>query len=470
MSWEWGKKLDYSELEHRREEIGKLSSALPTMRSIPLPAVLPEIKPPPPPIYMESPRKIRPTPPDRPIPKDSSDIEIELESGGGGMYVSDRSSDSSASRKKSKVKASTSSKESSSSSSKKASSSSSSSSSKKDASPSRAKSSSSSSKSKGSPSKKEAPRMGPGISSYFTAKVPGPASSAHESAAEGFKDEGNDYLKAQKYTEAIESYRKAIDAVWPKGKNLHVYYSNRAAARMKRGKTGDNDEAIKDAQLSVKADPTYCKGYNRLGSALEYANRNSEAVIAYKKCLEHEPENATALEALSRINKAVRPSAKAVKASDEGDVICIDEDDNNDDVMIVSESPSSSSSSSLSSSSSSASLMWICQKCTLKNEFKSSLCTACGSSKLKTGSSSSSSSTSNVPPMKSKSTSNKKSNDKEDDEEEDEDDDDDEDDGDDDEDDDDDDDSDEGFGRKKTSTKKRKSVTKDSKKPSKKKR
>jgi predicted O-linked N-acetylglucosamine transferase (SPINDLY family) len=312
--------------------------------------------------------------------------------------------------------------------------------------------------------------MGPGISSYFTAKVPGPASSAHESAAEGFKDEGNDYLKAQKYTEAIESYRKAIDAVWPKGKNLHVYYSNRAAARMKRGKTGDNDEAIKDAQLSVKADPTYCKGYNRLGSALEYANRNSEAVIAYKKCLEHEPENATALEALSRINKAVRPSAKAVKASDEGDVICIDEDDNNDDVMIVSESPSSSSSSSLSSSSSSASLMWICQKCTLKNEFKSSLCTACGSSKLKTGSSSSSSSTSNVPPMKSKSTSNKKSNDKEDDEEEDEDDDDDEDDGDDDEDDDDDDDSDEGFGRKKTSTKKRKSVTKDSKKPSKKKR
>jgi len=491
MSWEWGKKLDYSELEHRREEIGKLSSALPTMRSIPLPAVLPEIKPPPPPIYMESPRKIRPTPPDHPIPKDSSDIEIELESGGG-MYVSDRSSDSSASRKKSKVKASTSSKESSSSSSKKASSSSSSSSSKKDASPSRAKSSSSSSKSKGSPSKKEAPRMGPGISSYFTAKVPGPASSAHESAAEGFKDEGNDYLKAQKYTEAIESYRKAIDAVWPKGKNLHIYYSNRAAARMKRGKSGDNDEAIKDAQLSVKADPTYCKGYNRLGSALEYANRNSEAVIAYKKCLEHEPENATALDAMSRINKAVRPSAKAVKASDEGDVICIDEDDNNDDVMIVSESPSSSSSSSSSSSAasfSSASSMWICQKCTLKNEFKSSLCTACGSSKLKTGSSSSSSSTSNVPPTKSKSTSNKKSNDKEEDEEEDEDDDDDEDDGDDDEDDgdddeddgdddeddgddddDDDDDSDEGFGRKKTSTKKRKSVTKDSKKPSKKKR
>jgi hypothetical protein len=470
MSWEWGKSLDYTELEHRREEIGKTTSHLPAFRSIPLPSVLPEIKPPPPPIVMESPRRIRPTPPDRPIPKDSSDIEIELESGGGGgRYIS--SSDSSASRKKSK-----STKPFSSSSSKKGSSSSS----KKDSSPSRAKSSSSSSatsKSKGSPAKKEAPKTS-GISSYFTAKVPGPASKSNESAAEDFKDAGNTYLKAKKFTEAIESYRKAIDAVWPKGTNLHIYYSNRAAARMQRGKAGDNDEAIKDAQLSVKANPTYSKGFNRLGAALEIAKRNAEALVAFKKSLEHESQNATAIEAIARLELAARASAKPVKASEDDDVICIDDDDDDgggggagdddDDVVILSDSIPSSSSSSASSSSSTPS-KWVCEKCTLQNDFKATMCSVCGHSKQKTGSSSSSSSKSTKVPVKSKTTSRKISDDEEEDEE---DDDDDDEEGDEDEEEDDDDknsDSDEGF-KKKTSNKRKASSQKDVKKPNKKKR
>jgi hypothetical protein len=469
MSWEWGKSLDYTELEHRREEIGKTSSLLPAIRSIPLPSVLPEIKPPPPPIVMESPRRIRPTPPDRPIPKDSSDIEIELESGGGGgRYVS--SSDSSASRKKSKSTKPFSS------SSKKGSTSSS----KKDSSPSRAKSSSSSSatsKSKSSPARKEAPKVS-GISSYFTAKVPGPASNTNESLAEDFKDAGNAYLKAKKFTEAIESYRKAIDAVWPKGTNLHIYYSNRAAARMQRGKAGDNDEAIKDAQLSVKANPTYSKGFNRLGAALEIAKRNPEALIAFKKCLEHESQNATAIEAISRLELAARASAKPVKASEDDDVICIDDDndddgggavdnDDDDDVVILSDSIPSSSSSSATPS------KWVCEKCTLQNDFKATMCSVCGHSKQKTGSSSSSSSKSTKVPVKSKTTSRKIS----DDEEEDDDDDDNDDEGDDDEDEEEEEDndknsdSDEGFGRKKkTSNKRKASSQKDVKKPNKKKR
>ena len=137
-------------------------------------------------------------------------------------------------------------------------------------------------------------------SSSVDAPTPTP-SVVGEKVAEEHKEAGNAHLKAQKFTDAIESYGKAIEAAGPKGKNLHIYYSNRAAARMQRNKNGDTEEAIKDAQMSVTADPTFSKGYNRLGSALERAGRIAEACSAYERSLDNDPTNTVANDELTRL-------------------------------------------------------------------------------------------------------------------------------------------------------------------------
>jgi len=138
------------------------------------------------------------------------------------------------------------------------------------------------------------------VSSSVDAPTP-TASVEGEKVAEDYKEAGNTHLKAQKFTDAIESYGKAIEAAGPKGKNLHIYYSNRAAARMQRNKSGDTDEAVKDAQMSVTADPTFSKGYNRLGSALERAGRIAEACSAYERSLDNDPTNTVANDELTRL-------------------------------------------------------------------------------------------------------------------------------------------------------------------------
>ena len=126
--------------------------------------------------------------------------------------------------------------------------------------------------------------------------------------AERLKNEGNAHLKAGRPDKAIESYSAAIEAAGPGGANLSIYFSNRAAARMQTSPR-DVDGAIADAQQSVKADPSFAKGYNRLGSALEAAGRRSEAAAAFERCLDADPDNAVAREELARLR--AKDAAKA---------------------------------------------------------------------------------------------------------------------------------------------------------------
>lgn len=65
-------------------------------------------------------------------------------------------------------------------------------------------------------------------------------------------------MSRKRYSEAIAAYTKAIAL---EGSN-HVYYSNRAAAH---SSNGDHASAVNDAQKAIELDPSFIKGYSRLG-------------------------------------------------------------------------------------------------------------------------------------------------------------------------------------------------------------
>jgi tetratricopeptide (TPR) repeat protein len=103
-------------------------------------------------------------------------------------------------------------------------------------------------------------------------------------SAQEYKNKGNEYFKAQKYSEAIEWYTKAVNA----DPNNETLYSNRAASYSACNK---NAEALADAEKCVALKPTWVKGHFRKGIALCKLGRYDEAVAAYAKSLEIEPTN-----------------------------------------------------------------------------------------------------------------------------------------------------------------------------------
>lgn len=104
--------------------------------------------------------------------------------------------------------------------------------------------------------------------------------------AERLKTEGNDKMKEENFSEAVEFYSKAIE-INPQNA---VYYCNRAAAY---SKLGNYAGAVQDCELAIGIDPNYSKAYGRMGLALASLNKHTEAVNFYQKALELDPENDT---------------------------------------------------------------------------------------------------------------------------------------------------------------------------------
>lgn len=104
--------------------------------------------------------------------------------------------------------------------------------------------------------------------------------------AERLKTAGNDKMKEENFSEAVEFYSKAIE-INPQNA---VYYCNRAAAY---SKLGNYAGAVQDCELAIGIDPNYSKAYGRMGLALASLNKHTEAVNYYKKALELDPENDT---------------------------------------------------------------------------------------------------------------------------------------------------------------------------------
>lgn len=118
------------------------------------------------------------------------------------------------------------------------------------------------------------------------------ATEEDKARAEALKGQGNDALKAAQYQVAVELYSRAIA--------LHaapVYYSNRAAAYQY---LENYHAALDDARTAVKLDPSFAKGYSRIGCALVSLGKHQEAIDeGFRKVLELVPGDAAALEAIA---------------------------------------------------------------------------------------------------------------------------------------------------------------------------
>lgn len=102
------------------------------------------------------------------------------------------------------------------------------------------------------------------------------------------KDQGNAFLKAQKYDEAIEAYTKAIevDASNP------IFYSNRAQVHIKLENYG---LAIIDCDKALEADPNFMKAYYRKGVSLMAILKTKEAQANFRIILKTLPTDALTL-------------------------------------------------------------------------------------------------------------------------------------------------------------------------------
>ncbi len=76
--------------------------------------------------------------------------------------------------------------------------------------------------------------------------------------ADSLKNEGNELMKQEKFTEALEKYKEAIEI----NSSNAVYYCNRAAAC---SKLSDFVNSIEDCKNALKIDPSYGKAWGRLG-------------------------------------------------------------------------------------------------------------------------------------------------------------------------------------------------------------
>ncbi|XP_024252588.1 small glutamine-rich tetratricopeptide repeat-containing protein beta-like [Oncorhynchus tshawytscha] len=104
--------------------------------------------------------------------------------------------------------------------------------------------------------------------------------------AEQLKNEGNNHMKEENYSCAVECYSKAINLDLRNA----VYYCNRAAAH---SRLGNYTEATGDCERAIGIDPSYSKAYGRMGLAFTAMNKYPEAISYFKKALVLDPENDT---------------------------------------------------------------------------------------------------------------------------------------------------------------------------------
>jgi small glutamine-rich tetratricopeptide repeat-containing protein alpha len=119
--------------------------------------------------------------------------------------------------------------------------------------------------------------------------------------ADELKKEGNKALGAKNYEEAISKYSAAIalneDA---------VYFSNRAAAYSQCGR---HEDARADALKALEVDPSFSKAYSRLGHAEFCLGSFKEAVEAYEKGLDKDPNNQSLKQSLAAAKAKLNETA-----------------------------------------------------------------------------------------------------------------------------------------------------------------
>lgn len=115
------------------------------------------------------------------------------------------------------------------------------------------------------------------------------------------KAKGNAAFAAKDYTTAIQHYSDAIAAAKGTEDAVHVLYSNRSAcySGLKQW-----EKALEDAEATIKANPSFAKGYGRKGGALHGARRLDDAMAAYEEGLKAAPDDAGLKKGLEDVRRA----------------------------------------------------------------------------------------------------------------------------------------------------------------------
>ncbi|KAJ1565972.1 Serine/threonine-protein phosphatase 5 [Nowakowskiella sp. JEL0078] len=118
-------------------------------------------------------------------------------------------------------------------------------------------------------------------------------------AAENNKEIANSFFAAKKYESAIDSYTLAISH----NPYVSAYYANRAFAYIKTELYG---AAIRDADISIKLDSSYTKGYYRRAVANMGLGKLSDAVKDFRAVVKVAPNDNDAKRKLSECEREIR--------------------------------------------------------------------------------------------------------------------------------------------------------------------
>lgn len=115
--------------------------------------------------------------------------------------------------------------------------------------------------------------------------------------AEDLRLEGNTAFAQKKWKLAVKKYQESIN-IDGKSQSSAKVYSNLCAALCKLNKY---DDAYEAAEKCTQVDPSWAKGFWRLGVTQELQKDFVSALTSYTRAVEIEPEESTFINAVSYI-------------------------------------------------------------------------------------------------------------------------------------------------------------------------
>ncbi len=132
------------------------------------------------------------------------------------------------------------------------------------------------------------------------------------SAAEAANEAGKAAFGRKEFQKAIDAFTRSIDL----DEKNPLVYSNRAAAYTSLAKEKSSEAtmlyelAIKDADRAIQLDTKFLKAYSRKGTAYFGLKKMGEARKAFEAGLAIDPLDATLVEGLASVNKAIQMAQK----------------------------------------------------------------------------------------------------------------------------------------------------------------
>eukprot|EP01039_Chlorochromonas_danica_P009660 gene9660-10680_t len=142
----------------------------------------------------------------------------------------------------------------------------------------------------------------------------GPDQAELERQAEEAKLKGNTAIAAKDFNAALSFYSESI-RLSSDGPNSHVYYCNRAAAYCYLNLY---EEAVQDCLSSIALSPDYVKAFSRLGLAYYHQEKFQEALDAYERAAELEPDNSATKDSIRQIKTKIKKASNKSAATTTG--------------------------------------------------------------------------------------------------------------------------------------------------------